>query len=153
MDGNTVCAPCEDSPLSITGNIIGILTFAIALTATFIYRFSLVRKAAAELQLLNRETRVRYKMIKYKVTTTILQTSDPRRSMGFEDIVDVASETMATADELMNLINDLDPAYFDSNKRANLGLGVRYMIMRDRLKVLSERFNTANSLLNDMIDA
>ncbi|TRX90940.1 hypothetical protein FHL15_008145 [Xylaria flabelliformis] len=145
MDGNTIYPPCEDSPLSITSNIIGILTFAFAITAALIYRFSLVRKAAAELQFMNRETRMRYEMIRYKVNR-ILESND------VDKIRDAATQTMETAQELMYLIDNLDPAFFDSTKRATLGFGVKYMIMRDRLKVMSERFNSANSLLNDMID-
>ncbi|KAI0858059.1 hypothetical protein F4860DRAFT_327297 [Xylaria cubensis] len=145
MDANTVCAPCEDSPLSITSNIIGILTFAFAIIAALIYRFSLVRRAAAELQFMNRETLMRYDMTRYKVSR-ILESNNVDR------ISDAATQTMETAQELMDLINNIDPAFFDSSKRATLGFGIKYMIMRDRLKVMSDRFNSANSLLNDMVD-
>ncbi|KAI0183124.1 hypothetical protein EV127DRAFT_475396 [Xylaria flabelliformis] len=146
MDDSTVCPPCGDSPLSITSNIIGILTFAFAITAALIYRFSLVRKAAAELQFINRETRMRHGMIIYKANRIL-------ESNNVDMIRDAATETMDVAEMLIMLIDNIDPAFFDSSKRLTLGFGVKYMIMRDKLKVMSERFNSANSLLNDMIDA
>ncbi|KAK4944958.1 hypothetical protein LTR66_014438 [Elasticomyces elasticus] len=36
MNNNIICAPCGDSALSIASNVIGLLTFAIATTATYL---------------------------------------------------------------------------------------------------------------------
>lgn len=36
MSGQSTCAPCGDSPLSITSNVIGLLTFTLATVATYL---------------------------------------------------------------------------------------------------------------------
>ena len=49
MPNTTCCPECGDSPLSITGNITGILTFAYALLASSLVFFAVVRSAEHEM--------------------------------------------------------------------------------------------------------
>lgn len=51
METQTPCPGCDcsDSPLSITGNVLGILTFAVAIYASVIYYYRGFRDSATEL--------------------------------------------------------------------------------------------------------
>ncbi|KAH8646731.1 hypothetical protein BX600DRAFT_476849 [Xylariales sp. PMI_506] len=48
-----VCPACDDSPLSYTGNVTGILTFALGLIASCVAFLSITRNAENEIQTLN----------------------------------------------------------------------------------------------------
>jgi hypothetical protein len=45
-----VCPPCGDSPLSVTGNVVGILTFALAMAASIIAFTSVTRNAPKDIK-------------------------------------------------------------------------------------------------------
>lgn len=51
-----VCPACNDSPLSFTGNIVGLLTFALGLLASCVAFLSIVRNADSEIESLVRDT-------------------------------------------------------------------------------------------------
>ncbi|KAI1379854.1 hypothetical protein F4677DRAFT_407832 [Hypoxylon crocopeplum] len=58
-----ICAECEDSPLSVTGNIISILTFVLALVAAVLYRGSLLRGAGFEIYELKDHVRMQEEIL------------------------------------------------------------------------------------------
>ncbi|GAW13684.1 hypothetical protein ANO14919_030730 [Xylariales sp. No.14919] len=156
MDNYTICAPCKDSPLSITGNIIGILTFSVAIIAAAIYRFGLVREAAAEIYWLKEEAEVRARILEHrynKIRARYLSNRNTLEPMESAMIEDALRRLMSLIHELRATLEQLHPRYYDQSKRKLLGAGVKYMIWRDRLRVMAERINTANDLLNDTLDA
>lgn len=65
MSNANACPPCSDSPLSVTGNVIGILTFAYVLVVGIWWRVNIVNNAQSELMDLWHEHQQRDKRVKY----------------------------------------------------------------------------------------
>ncbi|KAI3324216.1 hypothetical protein HD806DRAFT_494453 [Xylariaceae sp. AK1471] len=171
MDNCSVCAPCGDSPLSVTGNIVGILTFVVAIAAAAIYRVGLVRAAAEEIEYLDTETRLRTTILEYKLRQLDISSNHPfmlpsevREALAQEGqalegqaLEGQALEGQALEHirrlitELRDLLKDFLPMAFEFSLRNILGLGIKYMMMRDQLRTRNDRIAVAHELLNDLI--
>lgn len=75
MVNPTICAPCNDSPFSLTANILTFLTFAYALIFAITYRMRDVRRANADILHIIEELALReiqLKVCEYELGDTLL---------------------------------------------------------------------------------
>jgi hypothetical protein len=97
-----VCAPCTDSPLSYTGNIVGILTFVLGLSASILAIYALTRGALDEIDRFSQElesTRIQI--------LPILRYCESEKGQGNADFADYQASLEQTLKILVATLTDL----------------------------------------------
>jgi len=76
MASQPTCPPCSDSPLSITSNIIAIITFIYVLLVGLFYRGALLRGADNDIRMMVQEISIRHVSFKHWEKQSSGQISD-----------------------------------------------------------------------------
>lgn len=155
----TVCAPCEDSDLSIWASCIGILTFALAIAAAAGIRVSLLRKAVSETQWMIKKIRLQREILEWQIKKV-----QKRNDNGSDKWTDAQLRTFVnTADQAAQLQSQLEGVLRRDSCQPTvswrllstevLTLGIRFMLRREELNSISQQSDQMLGLLNSLIDA
>lgn len=147
MENGTVCAECNDSILSTISSVFGILTGVLALLAAVYVRFRLVRQAAHEIAKMQTEAELRLGIFSLK--------ADGLRGIR-EDMSPIVKEclvrlqtSMIINRRLMERVNDI---WTPRSRWRSLGIGIKYMLLRDDLKDSADEMMTSYNMLSDAFE-
>lgn len=136
---STTCVPCEqalscdDSPLSITGNVVGILTFAVALVLGAQAYFNSLRSARMDIYETVREMRGWRERLQYLDRTL----SD--RTQVHQDTEDVQSLMKRARDSAMKCVdfhNQLEMTLRDVGEKRDKFWRSRYLVRESQIREL-----------------
>lgn len=148
MENCTVCAECDDSPLSISSSVFGILTGVLALLAAVYVRFRLVRRAAMELAQIEAETISRMEIFDAKVRRVERMQDAPPNPLLQKSARRLATSIM----EVRDLTERFKVTWRPRSNMRFLGIGIKYMILRDQLKESVDKMIASNDILNDAFE-
>lgn len=129
----SVCPPCQDSPLSITGNVVGVLTFVYVLVIGAFLRLSAIKNAARELDILELEGEflVRdFERIESKYKSR--EVSSVERYSQIEVVQQSYRTEIESLNKIQEKLKSRSSGVYHGWKR--LVFGFRYLILRDQMK-------------------
>lgn len=147
MDNCTVCAECNDSILSIVSNVFGILTGVLALLAAIYVRFRLVRQAAHEIAQIQTETTLRLSIFSAKISG--MNISPMNMSPVLRECV---QRLQASMKAVMSLMVRVKGGWTPPRRGRSLGIGIKYMLLRDDLKDSVDEMMASHNMLNDALE-
>lgn len=144
-----VCAPCQDSALSITGNVIGIVTLVYVLAVGVFWRISVVKKALKELEIMH---------IDFMYVEDAARALMERAPKGLEGEsqkrVTISSGMLARQIETLQSVrqNLIAQKWKETALLTGLLLSVRCLMARDQMKEAVERTNVWSERLRIVIE-
>ncbi|KAF2637118.1 hypothetical protein P280DRAFT_521633 [Massarina eburnea CBS 473.64] len=146
----TVCAPCQDSPLSMTGNFLGILTFFYVLIVGIWYRTSIIRQASWDLMNLDRESEYIVKRTQRLVNRGVFNQEVRQGELRDDTLVSWGALTR-DLQKLEAMKNNMSTGKSKSWWDPMLG-GIRYLRNRDLLADYVNRVNVWSGRLATLVD-
>lgn len=151
-----VCAECNDSPLSVISSVVGIFTGVLALLAAIYVRFRLVRQAAHEIEQLRLQTEVRYSLLRARVHV-IRETMFPREDTRIRGktspmLILCLDRLHDSIQVIAGLLARIKNEWSPQSRRRFLGIGIKYMLVRDSLKESMNEMIVWNDILNDVLE-
>ncbi|KAF1977768.1 hypothetical protein BU23DRAFT_273157 [Bimuria novae-zelandiae CBS 107.79] len=136
--------PCQDSGISMTGSILGIVTFAYLITISILYRFSVIRRAGAEVE--NMAIDVEYMSSKKKWLFQKLKDCKLEEDMTQLAKMEGAMNLRTAETRLHNIVKDL------GGMRIWSWFGSTSMMERDNAKENLERATRHFAFLEEILD-
>lgn len=147
MDNFTVCAECNDSILSIVSNVFGILTGVLALLAAVYVRFRLVRQAAHDIAQIQAETTLRLSIFSAKIGGMNISRNDMPLVLR-----ECMERLQASMKAVMSLMVRVRGGWTPPRRGRSLGIGIKYILLRDELKDSVDEMMASHDMLNDALE-